>query len=166
MNAGKPRKADQAMNSQAGTTWILVADDARARLFELGKGDRAPALVEIDTFVNPGGRGHPEVRDRLPRVQESIGRARHAIAPHLSPHDKAVDRFVEALNATLEKGRVTHRYERLVLIALPKLLGKLRAKLDRNTSARIVAEVPHELTTLPSDQIRTYLPETVCGRSS
>jgi protein required for attachment to host cells len=161
-----PIRGDPPMNAQTNTTWILVADNARARLFELGKRDSLPALFEIETFVNPDGRGHEENRDRLPRTQESLGSARHAIEPRTSHHDKSVDRFVGELNTALENGRVTHRYEQLVLIALPQLLGTLRAKLDQKVCAHVVAEVPHELTTMRLDEIRAYLPEAVCGRPS
>lgn len=154
------------MNAAAKTTWVLVADSARARLFEVGKRDGGPALFEIDTFVNPEGRGHHPDQDRLPRVHESANSAHHAIEPHTTRHDKAVDRFLGELNASLENGRTTHRYQRLVLVALPHLLGKLHAKLDRHVCECIVAEIPHELTTQRADEICSHLPERVCGEST
>lgn len=154
------------MSAQANTTWILVADNARARLFEMGTLESGHPLLEIATFVNPEGRGRGANPDRLPRVQESMNSARHAVEPRISRREKSVDLFVEELNATLENGRVTHRYERLVLVALPHFLGKLRAKLNPQVSRHVVAEVPHELTTRQPDEIRSYLPQRVCGQSS
>lgn len=154
------------MNTANKTTWILVADNARARLFELGTREGAQALFEIESFVNPGGRGHHPDQDRLPRVHESMGSARHSIEPHTSRHDKSIDRFVETLNASLESARVTHRYERLVLIALPHFLGTLHAKLNRHVRECVVAEVPHELTMKRPEEICSHLPESVRGESS
>ncbi len=81
------------MNAPTKTTWILVADHARARLFELtSQNDK---LSEIETFVNPEGRGpaRDQTTDRLPRVRESMNSAHHAIEPHTSLHDKSADRF-------------------------------------------------------------------------
>ena len=77
-------------------TWVLVADSARARVFEVTRED--PTLREIAVFTNPEGRIAPrELRhDRLPRVNESMGHARHAIEPHTSLKRKSTDRFVRA----------------------------------------------------------------------
>ncbi len=148
------------MNEQSKTTWILVASLARARLFELGKRNGDFELFEIATFVNPDGRGseHSQVTDRLPRVNESANTARHAIEPHTSLREKSANQFAQELDEALENGRVTHRYERLVLIALPEFLGTLHARLNRHVCERIVAEVQHELTTKSPEEIRSYLP--------
>lgn len=148
------------MNEQARTVWILVANHARARLFELGRQDGEYELFEIETFVNPEGRGQErnQTTDRLPRVNESMNASRHAIEPHTSLHDKSADRFARELDEALESGRVTHRYERLVLVALPEFLGTLHARLNRHVCEHIVAEVPHELTTRRPEEIRSYLP--------
>lgn len=145
------------------STWILVADRARARLLELVPRDDGSDLIEIGDFVNPEGREaeHDLVTERRPRTQESAGTARHAIEPHTSLRDKSDNRFAQELGASLEHGRVAHRYEQLVLVALPHFLGTLRATLNRHVCACIVAEVPHNLTTKSLAEIRSHLPGTV-----
>ena len=74
-------------------TWILVADDARARLFESERTDGE--LLEVADFVHPDAhhadRGH---RDRLPRAQQSVGGARHGIEPRTSAEEKIAREFV------------------------------------------------------------------------
>lgn len=148
------------MNEKQKATWILVANHARARLFELGKQNGDYELFEIETFVNPEGRGkmRDQATDRLPRVNESMNASRHAIEPHTSLREKSADHFAQELDDALEKGRVTHRYERLVLVAAPKFLGTLHARLNRHVCERIVAEVHHELTTKSPEDIQSYLP--------
>ena len=145
------------MNMHSKPTWILVADHARARLFELAGSDAK--LVEIEAFVNPDGRGpeRNQTTDRPPRVHESMGATSHAIAPHTSLHDKSAERFAQELHASLERGRVAHRYERLVLVALPQFLGTLRAALGKHVRECVVVEIPHEMTTSAADEIRASL---------
>ena len=152
------------MNVQLKTTWILVADRARARLFELA--GRDGKLVEIETFVNPDGRGpeRNQTTDRKPRVHESMGATRHAIEPHTSLRDKSADRFARELDESLERGRVARRYEHLVLVALPQFLGTLRAALGKHVRERVVVEVPHEMTTKAPEEIRACLTKELGGQ--
>ena len=102
------------------TAWILVADEFRARLFEAQAKDGK--LEEIDDITHPEGRMHDGemTRDRLPRVHESVGGARHAIEPHTSIRDKVHFQFARELAERLEQGRVSHAYDELVLVAAPR----------------------------------------------
>ena len=63
-------------------TWVLVADSKKARLFEY-EHSREP-WAETACFVNTDDGRSPGF-DRLPRVQESVGSARHAIEPRTGP---------------------------------------------------------------------------------
>lgn len=153
------------MEAARKSTWILVADRARARLFELAPHKDGAELIEIKDFVNSEGRGseRDQVTEGRPRAHESMGATRHAIEPHTSLRDKSANRFAQELGESLEQGRVSHRYERLVLVALPHFLGTLHAVLNRHVCECVVAEVPHELTTKGPAEIRSYLPERLCS---
>ncbi len=94
------------------TTWILVADSSRARLFAVNAGD--PAIAEIGDFTNPDGRasGRELSSERPPRTHDRFGAHRHAIEPRTSEHDKAVERFARELDDVLERGRTDQGYQR------------------------------------------------------
>ena len=87
------------------STWILVADAARARVFEAT--GRSEPWQEVACFANPDGRapGRHATTERAPRVNESMGGARHAIEPHTSLRDKSTERFAHMLGEALERGR-------------------------------------------------------------
>jgi hypothetical protein len=79
-------------------TWILVADAAKARLFELPK--KGADLIEIACYTHPDGRSpgcHP-VHGRLPRTHESKNAARHAIEPRTTLRDKHARQFADTLS--------------------------------------------------------------------
>lgn len=136
-------------------TWILVADRARARLFTPGADGHA--LVELKDFINPEGV-HPAQaygHERAPRTHERMGPARHAIEPHSTPEEKAAERFAHALVETLERGRVEHRFERLLLVAPPHFLGTLERVLGRQLRHCVAAQLDQDLTMLSPDAIQS-----------
>ncbi len=137
-------------------TWILVADEARARLFEGSVSNGA--LVEIADFVHPEAH-HPETqaRDRLPRVHESATTGRHTIAPRITAKEKQANEFARGLSGILNEGRVQHHYDRLVLIAAPRFLGRIRATLDPEVAKRVSHTSDKDITKETIEAIRDEL---------
>ena len=139
-------------------TWILVADAARARLFELAS--KGANMTEIACFTHPDGRSpgqHPK-HGRLSRTHESANSARHAIEPRSSLRDKHAVQFADILRETVQRGRMENQYDRLVLMAPPRFLGVLHDRLDEQTLKCVVGEVGHDLLSLSATELRTHLP--------
>lgn len=139
-------------------TWILVADGARARLFEV-RGKHEP-WNELACFTNPDGRapGREATTERAPRVNESANAARHAIEPQTTLRDKSNDRFAHMINDALERGLHDHRYERLVLVAPPRFLGRLHRTLGKLLKGCVTGEIRHNFTSLRGEEIRARMP--------
>ena len=135
-------------------TWVLVADSEKARLFEFGR-CRGP-WAETACFVNTEAARSPGA-ERQPRVQESIGSARHAIEPRTAPRDKASARFAATLAAALRAGRDAHRFQSLVIAAAPRFLGALHGELGKEVQQCVSREIRRNLSGLDSGAIRGYL---------
>lgn len=135
-------------------TWILVAHASGARLFENagpGKG-----LDLRRTIEHPKGRlrdGEFD-SDRPGRSFERVGQVRHAMSREKSPSDEAVTAFARELASMLKDGRLDGSYERLVLIAPPRVLGLVRNALDEPTSGLIVGSLDKDLAYHDEEQIR------------
>lgn len=140
------------------TTWILVADGGRARVFELAESGKKLAEVACYTNLDAHLPGKEITTDRLPSVNESMGCTRHAIEPHTTLREKIADRFAHTLNAALDRGRQEHRYENLVIVAPPRFLGVLREIMDKPVRDRVVEEIHHDYTSLPIAELRQRLP--------
>jgi protein required for attachment to host cells len=138
-------------HAAASNVWVLVADRARARLFEFASSGQK--LVEIACFDNPEARIHGMARDRLPRVNESSGGIRHAIEPRTTMMEKSVDRFARSLIDELENGRTQQRYDQLILVAPPRFRGALHRHVDKPLKNCISAEISRDLTTWPVERI-------------
>ena len=145
----------------AGPTWIVVADGAQARLFEQAR--PGAAVVERESFAR---RAAPatQSRDRLPRMHDRTGPARHAIEPHQTPHEAAESEFLGNVGEEIVRHALARTFRRLILCAPPKAMGELRRKLPRKLrsetgallkdmvnrpQAEIIALLQAELSSLP-----------------
>lgn len=133
-------------------TWVLVADRASARVFDLQHaagpdGHKHAVLAEIRGFSEPEGRLRPRdlESDRPPATHDRFGHASHAIEPHTTPEDKQRARFARSLVEVLEDGRNAGRFGSLVLVATPRFLGALHAEMEPPLRRCVTVEVPKEL---------------------
>jgi len=140
------------------TSWILVSDAARARIFET-IGDDA-ALVEIACYSNPSLRGASSLAGpwrTIPRSQESVGGARHVIEPHTAYRDKETQEFAHMLVVRLLNAHAHHRYDRLFLVAPPHFLGVLHAHLRKPETVVLAGELGKDVVSLPPRDLLDYL---------
>lgn len=114
----------------AATTWVVVADGGRARIFET-RGLKLD-LREIEDLVNivPGGRA-------------------------LSEKDR--EKFAKTIADYLEQGRLHQQYQRLRFAVEPKFLGMLRARLSEGTRHLIFEEINEDLSALDAREIQAHL---------
>lgn len=136
-----------------GPIWVVIADGGAARFFECAS--QGANLVERLDLAQRADRPEPP-RERLPRVHDRIGPARHNIEPRRSPNVAHEERFLRsvagAVNAAAEQGV----FRSLVLCAPPRPLGVLREHMSETALQRL-AQV------LVKDYIRASV-EEVEGR--
>ncbi len=138
-------------------TWILVADESRARLFRAGVSDGE--LEEIAAIEHPEGRMHGrELTDDEPDSSHtSVGGVHHGYQPHTPVHEKISREFARELADLLEAGRVSHAFDQLTLVAEPKFLGMLRSTLSHEVSKLVVRSLSRNYTQSTAEQIREVL---------
>lgn len=141
--------------------WVLVADSARARLFE-ASGAKAPLQEQTD-LVMPSARLQEQdlVSDRPGRSFDSGGEGRHAMEPTTPRKEVESDRFAARIAALLEAERVAGTYTRLILVAPPAFLGQLRGALTDPVRALVTSELNQDLVRFDVDAIREHLPERI-----
>ena len=127
-------------------TWIVVADNAHARIFTRS-GVRG-ALREKQDMVHPASQLHDRdiASGRQGRnIDRSQGGARQALEPASHPKDQAAEVFAREVTQLLESGRNGGEFDALVLIAAPHFLGLLRQGLADATRRLVVNEIPKDL---------------------
>jgi protein required for attachment to host cells len=75
-----------------------------------------------------------------------------------SPAESAVESFARSLAEALKTGLDKRRCERLVLVAPPEFLGRLRSHLDRRTEKAVVQSLANDLSQASPDMIFSRLP--------
>ncbi|MFL6648583.1 MAG: host attachment protein [Sulfurifustaceae bacterium] len=147
------------------TTWIVAADDSRARVLQAE--GRDTKLVEIEDLVNPAGRqqDHEMQTDAEPRFSghggvgkpgtaQTGGTASDRETQGAVEHSVAV--FARDIGRYLEKARVDHRYDKLVLVAPPKFLGALRKELGKEVEKLVVDELPKDVSGYKLHDLQGY----------
>jgi protein required for attachment to host cells len=146
-------------------TWLLVADRARARIFEFDADDAS--LRELASYANPEARlpGRELETERRTRSHESVGDVRHAMEPRSTAAEKVGDRFARELGKALEHGRIHHRYGRLLVVAPPAFLGLLLQRMGKQVRELVAARLDKDLSNLPATDIRTHLKQLLVNRT-
>ena len=126
------------------TIWILTVESRGARIFA-SSGREEPVLVKIIT--HPKGREQDVAfnSDRPGRRRVPIGGSRHALSAPVSPHEEENKKFIHQVVDFLKVSYERHQFERLVVVAPPALLGRLRRLLPTSLKKILLQEVAKEL---------------------
>lgn len=125
------------MNTTSHTTWVLVADEAIARLLE--QPPDGAALRPVEELTDPGAHAkHAELAsDALGRRAGADLRS-GANATASTGEDDALDqraeRFARRVAARLAEARQQGRYDALRIAAAPRFLGRLRKVMPQQVS--------------------------------
>lgn len=127
------------------TTWFLVAERAGATIFEHRQDKKTFAVHQ--SVAHPEGRleSHEMGSDRKGRTYESHGVGGSAFEPQHTPAENVADQFAQQLAGIVRDARNLHAYDRLVLVAEPRFLGRLRGALDHATADTVVGSIDKDL---------------------
>ncbi len=147
------------MPTKPATTWVLVADGAKARLLERIGVDAPLTPASDKCFSEPEARAPTRDigADRPGRVHESADTARHAMAPRVDWHRYAKEQFAKSVAGALEQAALAKKYEALILVAPPQALGDLRSALGQHAKALVAGEIAKDLTNLPDHELPAHL---------
>jgi protein required for attachment to host cells len=138
------------------TTWVVVAESARARIFSLsGIGGK---LRELENLTHPESRLHDSelTSGRPGRTSDSHGR-RHGLEQAMDPHEREAHTFARQVAQHIDRGRREASFDSLVLIAPPKFLGELRTNLSKPTRSALSAELDKNLVEADLKSIERHL---------
>lgn len=141
------------------TTWYVVADAARAEALVKRRGESGYDTVR--TWENPDAhRRDAELGDDRPgRAFDSLGPQRSAMEPRETPKEAAKKDFARDLVAALDAAVASGETDSIVLVASPRLLGEMRAKLPASLAERVRETVAKDYTQLPRAELFARLDE-------
>ncbi|MBA2399691.1 MAG: host attachment protein [Bradyrhizobium sp.] len=135
---------------------VLVSDGQKA-LFLRNRGNAQRVQLVVEKILE---RDNPPTReqgtDRPGRSSASVGVARSAME-ETDWHHIAEERFAGEVAEALYRHAHANLFEKLVVIAPPKVLGNLRTAFHAEVAERVAAEIPKELTSHPVAEIERLL---------
>lgn len=139
------------------TTWVLVANGTRARLLEIAGENAEPTELKGEALSWEHKKAQDIVSDRPGRTHDRFGPARHAVEPHSDPERQFARQFAEKIAGHLDEALHGGRYQRLVLIAAPALLGDLRQVLPEPVRQHVHGEHAKDFTHLPIKDLKAQV---------
>ncbi len=143
------------------TTWVLVADGARARVLKNdGPGSGLVPALNFDYAAS-----HAPTRDfgadKPGRGQGAGGTAQHAKPPKVDWHTFEKHLFAKELAKALEDAMHKSAFDDLVLVAPPAALGELRLALSDGVTKRVAGELGKDLTHVSVHDLGDHLAGTL-----
>ena len=136
---------------------LVVVGDGEKALFLRNKGDAQEIKLEVENiFGHDNPATHEQGTDKPGRVAASAGTARSAME-ETDWHQLGEERFAADIADTLYRLAHANKFESLVVVAPPKVLGNLRKAFHKEVVDRITGELPKNLTSHPVPEIEKLL---------
>jgi len=145
-----------------GTTWILVADASRAKLYSQAEPAGAMSVLQEFEHAESRMKGTQLASDRPGRILSDGGK-HGSYDAHTDPKVYEANRFAQELAQILDKGRATNSYQRLVLVAPAHFSGELSRHLSAHTREKIGSTIEKDYTQLPPKELAERLNEHARG---
>jgi protein required for attachment to host cells len=147
---------------------VVVADERQANFFDVAKPD-APLNARGSMHNETGGMKDTELEtDRAGRRFGGTSGVRHGVGVQAGHHhgvdgERSTEQheltlFAKEVAQRVDGDRINHEFDRLVLVAPPKMLGLLRQSLSNPSQALLAAEIPKDILHQGPDAILNALP--------
>ena len=138
-------------------TWILLANAQKARIV-LNKGPgKGLFQLEDRVFVPEETK---EYADKQGRTFNSVSPMRHKMEPNNST-DANLNKHINGVISWLEDSFDSDLFDRLIISASPHTLGEIRKRVPDRLKSVLMAEIPKDLTGVPTDDLPTYFAEVL-----
>ncbi|WP_289150290.1 host attachment family protein [uncultured Salipiger sp.] len=137
-------------------TWVVVTDSEKALFLRNLTDHENPNLDLFDAEAQENPSDREQGANRPGRMNDG-GMGQRSALDDTDWHELQKERFAADLAEKLYAEAHRGAFERLVLVASPKVLGDLRAALHKEVADKIVAEIPKTLTNHPVAEIEALV---------
>lgn len=143
-------------------TWVLIADGEKA-LFMVNETDAENPFLQVfreEEQENPPNR--EQAANRRGRFNDGPSVHRSAV-DDTDWHQLSKDRFAKELSEILYRQAHKGRFEKIVIVAPPGVLGELRDEMHQEVSNKVIGEIPKTLTNHPVEEIEKIVKSDLAG---
>lgn len=137
---------------------IVVADERLANFFDASK-PRAPLVARGSIHNETGGMRDGELEsDRPGRRFGGTSGHHHGVDGERSTQQHQLTLFAKEVAERIDDDRLNHEFDKLVLVAPPKMLGLLRQSLTGPSQGLLAAEIAKDILRHGDDAILSAVP--------
>ena len=137
-------------------TWMIVADAAGARVFDVDRG--AIRLVRDEPNAKGRARAQDLVEDRPGRVLKGRGRnVTSAMEPRTAPHEVEEEHFAQRIGRMLDEAFERRDFRWLIFVAPAHFLGLLRGTLTHRPYQAVIASIDRDFTKLDQHALQSAM---------
>lgn len=140
------------MTKLSKDTWVLIADGEKALFLQNTTDGTDPYLQVVRKEEQENPPAGEQAANRPGRMSDGPSGHRSAF-DDTDWHELEKERFAKDLSEILYKQAHKGRYDRIVLVAPPAVLGDLRDNLHKEVQDKVIGEIPKTLTNHPIDDI-------------
>lgn len=142
--------------------WIVVADGGRAHIIAVDHDAEGTHLNTVHEMIADNRSSQEIASDKPGRGSGNLGGngQRHAMPPSTDPHEHAQKEFVDDVVEYLSDKRNHNKFENLIVIAPPKVMGEVRTKAPKPLAEAIEGEITKDLTKIPLAELPKHLSGT------
>lgn len=138
-------------------TWILVANACQARIYSRNGIRQELALVKEMMHPESRMKNSELVSDRA-GYMPGVGNGHGSKQPPSDPKQNEALHFAQELAQTLNQGRCSQQFERIILVAPPAFMGLLGEKIDVQTAKLVTEKLGKDYTQSTEKELVGYLP--------
>lgn len=137
--------------------WVLVANQTEAQIYSTDRIRGSLALVGRLTHKEGAAHVRDLVSDAPGRVRDHLGQARHSMEPGFGVKEEQRRRFVKEIIERLETALARGRFDQLVLMAAPAVLGVIRKTMNGGIAQTVIKEIPKGVIGQDADRIQAHV---------
>ncbi|RCK42647.1 host attachment protein [Thalassospira xiamenensis] len=142
--------------------WILVADGGKAHVIAVTRDAEGRHLETVEE-MRADNRSSQEIASDKPGrgfANPAGNQQRHAMPPASDPHEHAQKEFVDDVVRYLADECKQGRFDNLIVIAPPKVMGEVRTKMPKPLAEALDGEIVKDLTNVPLGDLPRHLSGT------
>lgn len=133
-------------------TWVLIADGEKALFLENQTDGEDPYLKVVNKEEQDNSPNREQKANRTGRMPDT-GQGQRSAMDDTDWHELNKERFAADLADMLYERAHKGRFDHLVLVAAPNILGELRDQVHQEVQEKIIGEIPKTLTNHPLNEI-------------
>ena len=112
------------------TAWIVLVTRTDARVFM--NETYEPVFRLKNSVVREKNKKLTYSRPGVARAKGAKYPSSHNMSGETNPHDDDAIHFANKVDKYLEKQRVQNKFDRLIIVAEPRMMGRLKTQMNKN----------------------------------